>query len=99
MKSFDVRALKTFDIRKPGFTLADAMAATKNGPVVLTERRRPLVVLQDVEGSDLESISLSMNPEFIEMLMRSRIRGETEGTISHEEMVRLLAKEPEPAAN
>jgi prevent-host-death family protein len=91
--------VNTLDIRKRGFSLAEAIRAAKDGPVVLTERGRPLVVLQDVEGNDLESISLSLNPKFLELIMRSRIRTETEGGISHEEMVRRLAEVPPPDIN
>jgi hypothetical protein len=91
--------VNTLDIRKRGFSLDDAIKAAKDGPVVLTEKGRPLVVLQDVEGNDLESISLSLNPKFLELIMRSRIRTETEGGISHEEMVRRLAEAPPPEVN
>ena len=58
------------------------------GPVVVTKGGQPVAVVVSVENSDMESISLSLNPDFMEIIDRSRARQEKEGGISSEEMRR-----------
>jgi len=58
------------------------------GPVVVTSGGQPVAVVVSVENADMESISLSLNPEFMEIIDRSRARQEKEGGISSEEMRR-----------
>ena len=52
---------------------------------------RPVAVLLPVEGADLETVSLSLNPQFLAILERSRARQIAEGGVSAEEMRRRLA--------
>ncbi len=57
-----------------------------SGPVVVTNQGQPMAVLVAIDGADLESISLGTNPEFIDLIERSRVRAE--GAISSAEMRR-----------
>jgi hypothetical protein len=43
-----------------------------------------------IENVDLETISLSTNPQFLALIERSRARQESEGGISSDEMRRRL---------
>ena len=58
------------------------------GPVVVTNGGEPVAVVVSVENADMESISLSLNPDFMEIIERSRVRQEKDGGISSEEMRR-----------
>lgn len=52
-----------------------------------------LAALVPMDNADYETVSLSTNPKFIELLERSRARGRKEGGISSEEMRRLFEEE------
>ncbi len=58
-------------------------------PVAIVQPLVPLVLIE-AEEVDLESVSLSTNPQFLELIERSRQRHKTEGGISNEEMRRRL---------
>jgi prevent-host-death family protein len=55
-------------------------------PVVVTVNGMPVAALIALENTDLETISLSTNSEFLALIERSRVRQEAEGGISSEEM-------------
>lgn len=59
-------------------------------PVILTENGRVVSVLMPIEEEDVESISLSLNPKFTEIIERSRDRQKTEGGLSLEEVRQQL---------
>jgi PHD/YefM family antitoxin component YafN of YafNO toxin-antitoxin module len=61
-----------------------------NGPVVVTDQGKPVAVLMSIENADLETVALSTNRQFIELIERSRARVRTGGRISSEEMRRRL---------
>ncbi len=69
-------------------TLAEYAEAIDNGPVIVTSEGRPVAALVPVENADLETVSLSTNPKFIELIERSRSRVQAEGGISSEEIRR-----------
>jgi hypothetical protein len=52
-----------------------------------------LAALVSLEGVDEESLSLSTNPQFLEIIEQSRARLRTEGGISSDEMRRRLGLE------
>jgi antitoxin (DNA-binding transcriptional repressor) of toxin-antitoxin stability system len=78
--------VRTVDIADAVQPLADYAQQIGAGPVVVTSGGQPVAVVVAVENADLESISLSLNPEFMEVIERSRARHEKEGGISSEEM-------------
>ena len=59
-----------------------------SGPVVVTKDGQPVAVVVSAENADMESISLSLNPDFMDIIDRLRARQEKEGGISSEEMRR-----------
>ena len=61
---------------------------------MVTNGGQPVAVVVSVENADMESISLSLNPEFMEIIDRSRVRQEKEGGISSEEMRRRFGGTP-----
>lgn len=71
-------------------SLADYARQIDDGPLLVTERGKPLAALVSVRDADAESLALSMSPKFLAILERSRRRHETEGGISSDEMRRRL---------
>ena len=43
-----------------------------NGPVVVTDKGKPVAVLVPLENADVETVALSTNRQFIELIERSR---------------------------
>jgi len=80
-----VRAVEISDAVE---SLAEYARQASPGPVVVTRNGQPLAVIVSAEDADMESISLSLNPDFMEIIERSRKRQESEGGISSEEMRR-----------
>lgn len=79
--------------------LAEFKQVIKNGETVtLTIGGRPVAILQPLvplvlienEKADLETVTLSTHPQFLELIERSRKRHKTEGGISSDEMRRRL---------
>lgn len=67
-------------------TLAENMADIASGAVIVTNERRPVAALVPIENADLETVSLSTNREFLELIERSRNRTRSEGGVSPNEM-------------
>jgi len=69
-------------------TLAEYAAEIESGPVIVTSHGQPVAALVAIENADLETVALSTNRQFIELIERSRARARAEGGISSEEMRR-----------
>ena len=61
--------------------------------VVLTVGGQPVAALVPIENADMETVSLSTNPQFLALIERSRMRQDTEGGISSKEIRRRLGIE------
>ncbi len=68
--------------------LAEYAADISNGPLVVTSHGQPVAALVPIENADMETVSLSTNREFLDLIERSRARAQAEGGISSEEMRR-----------
>ena len=69
-------------------SLGDYAGEVADGPVVVTNEGQPLAVLLPIENADLETIALSTDRRFLELIERSRSRVAAEGGVSSEEMRR-----------
>ena len=69
-------------------SLADYAAEIGGGPVVVTNHGQPVAALIPIENADLETVALSTNRQFLDLIERSRARVRTEGGVSSEEMRR-----------
>ena len=69
-------------------TLAEYAADIASGPVVLTNQGQPVAALVPIENADLETVALSTNRQFLELIDRARARARSEGGVSSEEMRR-----------
>jgi hypothetical protein len=89
--------VKTLEITNAGPGLAEVVEGLKDEPLVLTRDGQPLAVLLPVTGADLETVALSLSPQFRTLLEESAQRHHVEGGISTEEMrQRLGVKAPRP---
>jgi antitoxin (DNA-binding transcriptional repressor) of toxin-antitoxin stability system len=73
-------------------TLADYAAEIGKGPIVVTNRGKPVAVLVAIDHADLETVALSTNKEFLALIERSRQRARAEGAISSQEMRRRFSR-------
>jgi len=55
---------------------------------------KPVAALVAIDADDLESAALSVHPQFLEIMERSRLRHDQAGGISTEEMRRRLGPRP-----
>ncbi len=55
-------------------SLADYAAKIDSGPVVVTSHGQPVAALAPIENADMETVSLSTNRGFLDLIERSRAR-------------------------
>ncbi len=81
-------SIRAVEISEAVQSLGEYAQQIGSGPVVVTQGGQPVAVVVSIENADMESISLSLNPDFMEIIDRSRARQKNEGGISSEEMRR-----------
>jgi len=82
--------MKTIEMAKATATLAEYTRRLAAEPMIVTVAGKPVAALVAIENADLETASLSTNPEFLAIIERSRVRQQAEGGISSKEMRRRL---------
>ena len=82
--------MKIIEIAAATNSLGAYAEDVNSGPLVVTDQGKPVAVLVPIENADLETVSLSTNRKFTDLIERSRIRALTEGGISSDEMRRRL---------
>ena len=82
--------MKLVEIAEASATLAEYTSALAEEPVIITKNGQPIAALVSLENVDMETISLSSNPKFIELIEISRSRRRSEGGISSTDMRRKL---------
>ena len=85
--------MKMIEMDQATASLAEYAREVKTEPVLLTEHGSPVAALLSLENVDWESLSLSSNPQFMEIIEQSRARLAAEGGISSDEMRRRLGLE------
>ena len=83
--------MKIVDKQDATRTLADYASEIQGGAVVVTDRGQPVAALVPIENADLETVSLSTNRRFLDLIERSRSRVQEEGGVSSEEMRRRFS--------
>ena len=69
-------------------TLAEYAAEIESGPVIVTSGGRPVAALVPIENTDLETVSLTTNRDFLDLIARSRARVAAEGGVPSDQMRR-----------
>jgi prevent-host-death family protein len=86
--------MKIVDILKATNPLADYIEEVQSEPLVVTDHGVPTAVLLPLTNTDMETLALSTNPDFIALIERSRARARDEGGVSSEEMRRRVLELP-----
>ena len=90
--------MRTVEMSEASRSLREYAQEAVDEPIVILSGGQPAAVLLSLVNADLESISLSLNPEFMAIINESRRRHEREGGISSAEMRRRLSIPEDPDA-
>lgn len=71
--------MKIVEIAEANATLAEYTSSLSEEPVIITSNGQPIAALVTLENVNFETIALSSNPKFIELIERSRARRRAEG--------------------
>ena len=86
--------MKTVDVAKSAAALQDSLAKESPTHLIITRNGEPIAVLVPTPDSDLESIKLSFDPKFIEIIERSRRSVARDGGIPMEQVEAMFANDP-----
>lgn len=88
--------LRTVERTEATAPLVDYADEVRRDPIVITARGRPVAFLAAVRGTDLESLSTSTDPGFLEVLRRSRdghkMRGDSSIKRTHDQAADMRQK-------
>ena len=82
--------MKTVTVEREGLRIQDLIKLAASGPVILTEKGSPTLAVVPIDESDAEAWQLGEDPDFLELIERSRARYRTEGGIPLDEVRRRL---------
>ena len=82
--------MKVVPLEETTLTVPELEEMVKDGPVILTRNGQPHLAVNDVSGSDWESVSLASNPRFLAIIEESRRSYREEGGIRLDELRREL---------
>jgi PHD/YefM family antitoxin component YafN of YafNO toxin-antitoxin module len=85
--------MRMLDISAAHAPLSEYARRPTGGPLVVTRRGKPALLLLPVEGADRETVSLMADPAFVEMIERSRASYRATGGVSLEEVRRKYGLE------
>jgi antitoxin (DNA-binding transcriptional repressor) of toxin-antitoxin stability system len=85
--------MKTIELEKATKTLGESAREAGTEPLVVTQSGKPVAILLPLGNADLETVSLSTNPRFLELIERSRSRLAEEGGLSSEGVRRQLGSD------
>lgn len=78
--------MKRLELEQATAPLAQYARGVRHEPVILTTHGKPVAALFFIANIDWETVSLSTNPEFLELIEHSRRSLKEEGGLSEEEM-------------
>jgi len=82
--------MKMLELADAVAPLAEYAQDVSKEPVILTVDGKLVAALVAIENADLETVTLSIHPQFLALIERSRTRQKAEGGISAGEMRRRL---------
>ena len=85
--------MKTIGMTEATGPLAEYAQDVSKEPVIVTVDGKPVAALLPIENADSETVTLSIHPQFLALIERSRARQRIEGGISAQEMHRRLGLE------
>ncbi len=84
--------MKTIDLETASKPLSDYAKDIDKEILVLKSKDKPVAAIVSLKNVDMESLSLSTNPEFLEIIEKSRNELKLGKRISLEEMKKEMAK-------
>ena len=84
--------MKVIERTQATASLADYAAEIGNEPLVVTSDGQPVAALVPIQNTDMETVALSTNREFLDLIERSRARVRAEGGIPSAEMRRRFER-------
>ena len=82
--------MKTIAISEATASLADYARGVNEEPVILVVDGKPVAALVAIENADIETVSLSVNRDFLAIIERSRSRLKEEGAVTSDEVRQRL---------
>lgn len=82
--------MKRVEMRDATHPLAEYARELHDEALVVTDEGRPVAALFPVANADVETVGLSTNRRFLEIIERSRARHEAEGGLTTAEVRRRL---------
>ena len=64
--------MKTIELKKASKPLSDYVNEIDKEILILTSNKKPIAAVVSLKGVDKESLSLSTNPEFLELIEKAR---------------------------
>jgi antitoxin (DNA-binding transcriptional repressor) of toxin-antitoxin stability system len=86
--------MKTIELTDATSPLASYVPAAHGEPLVIMEDGKPTAVILPLADTDLETISLGTNPDFIALIEQSRAQSPTQPSIPAAEMRRRILENP-----
>ncbi len=83
--------MKTIEITKASKPLSDYAKGLDNEILVITSNEKPIAAMVSLENVDMESLSLSTNPEFMEIIEKSRKEFKSGKKLSLDEIKREIS--------
>ena len=84
--------MKTINLDKETKLLSEYVNEIDDEIIILKSKNKPVAAIVSLKKVDFESLALSTNPEFLEIIEESRKDFEGENKISFEEMKEEIAK-------
>lgn len=79
---------RTVELAEATQSLAEYAQQVDDGVIIVTSNGRPIAAVVALPNTDVETVGLSQNPQFLAIIERSRARQTLEGGISRAEMRR-----------
>ncbi len=83
-------SVHTIEITEADHPLSEYVQDVETDPTVVTREGKPIAVVVSIEDVDLESLSLSTNPQFLAIIERSRASHKPGTGMSSDEVRRHL---------
>lgn len=84
--------MKTVEMSEATRALSELAEPGRHEPVIVTRHGKPVAAVVPIEDTDLETLSLGTNPDFLALIAESRRRCAPGQGISTEEMRARLAE-------
>lgn len=84
--------MKTIELKEASKPLSDYVNEIDKEILILTSNKKPIAAVVSLKGVDKESLSLSTNPEFMELIEKAREDFKLEKKLSLNEMKEEIRK-------